>query len=253
MSLALGVRFVPVSTGTADFVYASTVTGYRTATTVLVNGATYRYRAESADLSQWEFGTAIWSSATSTLSRNTITDSSNAGSKVSFTAQPQVSITIDVPDVLSFDTVMSLTTTQKAQATSNIFVSGPTHQIFTSGSGTYTKPANCLYIRVRLAGGGGGGAGSGTSAAGAGGAGGNTTFGTSLFTANGGNGGVGGSSAANAGGTGGAATGGSINYSGGPGGGSTAVSANSVYGGTGGMNAFFAGGGQAAAAGTANT
>lgn len=120
MALALGVRFNPAAGGTTDFVYASTVTGYRVATSVLVNSSTYRYRAESADLSQWEYGTAIWSSTTSTLSRNTITDSSNAGAKVNFTSAPQVAITIDVPDVLSFDTVMSLTTAQQAQARSNI-------------------------------------------------------------------------------------------------------------------------------------
>lgn len=43
-----------------------------------------------------------------------------------------------------------------------------------------------LLITVKMAGGGGGGAGSGTASAGLGGAGGNTTFGTSVFTCNGG-------------------------------------------------------------------
>ena len=66
----------------------------------------------------------------------------------------------------------------------------PTVQTFTSGSGTYTKPAGVSYIRVRaVGGGGGGGGGSHTTAAGAGGNGGNTTFGTALLTANGGAGG----------------------------------------------------------------
>ena len=68
----------------------------------------------------------------------------------------------------------------------------PTIQRFTSGSGTYTTPANVKYIKVKMVGGGGGGAGSGTGGGGgAGGAGGNTTFGTSLLTANGGTGGTG--------------------------------------------------------------
>lgn len=66
----------------------------------------------------------------------------------------------------------------------------PTIQKFTSGSGTYTLPANVLYIRVKAVGGGGGGSGSGTSGGGNGGNGGNTTFGTSLITANGGTGGT---------------------------------------------------------------
>jgi hypothetical protein len=82
----------------------------------------------------------------------------------------------------------------------------PTQQIFTSGSGTYTKPAGVLWIRVRLIGGGGGGSGAGTSP-GTGGTGGNTTFGTSLLT------GSGGSPPA-----GGAASGGNVNLTGGAGG-----------------------------------
>lgn len=64
----------------------------------------------------------------------------------------------------------------------------PTQQRFTSGSGTYTTPAGVKYLKVRMVGGGGGGAGSGTAAGpgSAGGAGSNTTFGSSLLTANGG-------------------------------------------------------------------
>jgi len=62
-----------------------------------------------------------------------------------------------------------------------------------TGSGTYTTPANVLYIRVRMVGGGGGGAGSGTAASTGqnGGAGSSTTFGPNL-TASAGNGGAGG-------------------------------------------------------------
>lgn len=71
-----------------------------------------------------------------------------------------------------------------------IVIKPPTIQKFLSGSGTYTTPAGVAYLRVRMVGGGGGGSGSGTTVAGSGGAGGNTTFGTSLLTANGGLGGV---------------------------------------------------------------
>jgi hypothetical protein len=81
----------------------------------------------------------------------------------------------------------------------------PTYQRFLSGSGTYTTPANCLQIVVRMVGGGGGGGGrtnSGTG--GTGGTGGTTTFalntaiggsggaGSGVATGNGGNGGTGG-------------------------------------------------------------
>lgn len=65
----------------------------------------------------------------------------------------------------------------------------PTIQRFLSGSGTYTTPANVLWIEVNLCGGGGGGSAGGSGAT-SGGAGVATTFGTSLLTANGGAGGA---------------------------------------------------------------
>jgi hypothetical protein len=63
---------------------------------------------------------------------------------------------------------------------------GITVQKFTSGSGTYTTPANCKNIYIKMCGGGGGGGT--TNNSGSGGSGGTTTFGTSLLTANGGSG-----------------------------------------------------------------
>lgn len=61
----------------------------------------------------------------------------------------------------------------------------PTVQTFLSaGSGTYTTPANCLWIEVRVVGGGGGSAGSGTTGQTNGTSGGSSTFGP--LTANGG-------------------------------------------------------------------
>jgi len=65
----------------------------------------------------------------------------------------------------------------------------PTVQKFTSGSGTYTTPANCRWIKVQMVGGGGGGGGGGTTSGTASTNGGNSTFGTTLLVANGGTGG----------------------------------------------------------------
>lgn len=118
-SLALGVKFVPVSNGTADFVYSAAVQGYRSPTSALTDGKTYRYRAESSDMSEWEYGTGVWSSSTSTLTRATVAFSST-GAKVSFTLAPTVGIIQFVEDVLQFDDAMSLTSGQKAQAQSNL-------------------------------------------------------------------------------------------------------------------------------------
>jgi hypothetical protein len=88
--------------------------------------------------------------------------------------------------------VLSSTTLGVASWTTVVANAAPSVQRFLSGSGTYTTPAGVLYIKVRMAGGGGGGRGTG----GDGGNGGNTTFGTSLLTANGG---VGGTSSATGG------------------------------------------------------
>lgn len=85
----------------------------------------------------------------------------------------------------------------------------PTTQTFTAGSGTYTTPANCLWIEIELVGAGGGGGGSG-SGAGNGGSGGSTTF--STLTGAGGGGGAG---AAGGPGTPGAGAGGDMNITGG--------------------------------------
>jgi len=87
----------------------------------------------------------------------------------------------------------------------------PTHQVFVSGSGTYTTPANVKWLEITLVGGGGGG-GAGNSMT-AGSAGGATCWNTSgsactspVFSAGGGGGGIGGT-AGDAGGTGGTISG----------------------------------------------
>jgi hypothetical protein len=118
----------------------------------------------------------------------------------------------------------------------------PTVQTFTSGSGTYTTPANALYIEVLCVGSGGGGAGGG-SGGGNGGAGGNTTF--STLTAGGGAATTGQVNA----GAGGSASGGDMNIVGGTGtGGGTGTV---ILGGCGGASSLGGngGGGNAAAGG----
>lgn len=67
----------------------------------------------------------------------------------------------------------------------------PTITKLTSGSGTYTPPANAKWLRVRMVGGGGGGGGTNGAVGTLGGTGGTTTFGSSLLTCTGGAGGQG--------------------------------------------------------------
>jgi len=88
---------------------------------------------------------------------------------------------------------------------SSAAVTLPTIQKFTSGvAQTYTTPANCQWIRVRMLGGGGGGGPSGNSGGGAAGNGVTSTFGSSLLTAWAGA--LGGGLAVNIGGAGGTYT-----------------------------------------------
>ncbi|MFX0112768.1 hypothetical protein, partial [Bacillus pumilus] len=66
-------RFSPSTGGTTDWLVAGPVGGYLApAAARAVNGRTYKYRAESADLSQWELGEGTWNASTGVLSRTTI-------------------------------------------------------------------------------------------------------------------------------------------------------------------------------------
>ncbi|MEN6535657.1 MAG: hypothetical protein ABFD89_18480 [Bryobacteraceae bacterium] len=112
----------------------------------------------------------------------------------------------------------------------------PTKQVFTSGSGTYTTPANVLWIRVRMVGGGGGGGGGNNSASAT--AGGTSTFSGGSLSAGGGSpaSGVSGPT------LGGSSSGGNVvNIPGGGGGGSSG--ATNGPGGQGGASYFGGGGG----------
>lgn len=137
--------------------------------------------------------------------------------------------------------------------------------VLTRATGTGDNTINFYAYRIpisltsEICGGGGGGGGSGTGTPPSGGAGGNTTFGSSLLTANGGAGGTGNSGASGAGGTGtvqspavGIAIPGSRGYVGWANTGATGITYQP--GGNGGINAFGGGGaGGTNAAGTAGT
>jgi hypothetical protein len=79
-------RFNPTAGGTTDWTYSSAVTGYQSLTAAgAVNGATYSYRAESADLTQWEVGTGAYNSGTGVLTRAAVLfNSSGTTSKINF-------------------------------------------------------------------------------------------------------------------------------------------------------------------------
>ncbi|MGC2777649.1 MAG: hypothetical protein WA418_18640, partial [Bradyrhizobium sp.] len=192
-------RFLPTAGGTTDWIYAAAVQGYQSPTAAgAANGRLYKYRAESADLTQWEVGEGAYTASTGTLARTSILfTSAGTTAKVSFSAAPQVAIVALKEDLISIEEANGFTTTQQAQARTNIAAAATpansTRTVLTSGSGTYTAKSGCKALLVRMVGGGGGGGGGGGSpTGGTGGNGGATTFGTSFLVANGGGGNGGG-------------------------------------------------------------
>ena len=97
-SIADVIKFTPTLGGLTDWILATAATGYRTPSGNLTDGATYSYRAESSDKSEWEVGTGAWTTATSTLARTTVLYSST-GAKVNFAVAPSVAVVALTADV----------------------------------------------------------------------------------------------------------------------------------------------------------
>lgn len=153
-------RFTPTAGSTTDWTYSAAVTGYQSpASAGVVNGRLYKYRAESADLSQWEVGQGAYNTGTGVLARTTVLFNSSGGtSKINFTLAPQVAIVALKEDLVSVEEANSFTATQQQQARQNIgAISVPDviiedqKSIGTAG-GTATSgsfPARTLNVLVR--------------------------------------------------------------------------------------------------------
>ncbi len=117
-------RFTPSAGGTTDWTYAAAVTGYQSpAAAGVVNGRLYKYRAESTDLSQWEVGEGAYNTSSGVLTRTTVLfNSSGTTAKINFAAAPQVAVVALKEDLISIEESNGFTTTQQAQARSNIGV-----------------------------------------------------------------------------------------------------------------------------------
>ena len=119
-----GCRFNPAAGGTADWAFLSAVNGYQSpAAANVANGRLYKYRAESADLSQWELGEGAYNTSTGVLARTTVLyNSSGDRSKINFSTVPQVAIVALKEDLISVEEAISFSAAQQAQARSNIGV-----------------------------------------------------------------------------------------------------------------------------------
>lgn len=125
-------RFIASAGGTSDWTYSSTVSPYISpATAGAVNGQTYKVRAESADLTQWEVSEGAYSSAgAGSFARTTVLYNSagtgtlqgGAGSKISFTAAPQVWVVaskLDLPNLSAPNEFLDATDATSATSTGN--------------------------------------------------------------------------------------------------------------------------------------
>jgi hypothetical protein len=128
-------RFNPAAGGTADWTYSSAVVGYQGPLAAgVANGATYSYRAESNDLTQWEIGTGTYNTATSVLSRTTVLYNSSGGSsKINFSTTPQVAIVALAEDLPSLANNNSLAGTQNVTNTTEATGAGTTAAAIIAG------------------------------------------------------------------------------------------------------------------------
>lgn len=146
-------RFNPTAGGTTDWTYSSAVTGYQSPSAAgVVNGRLYKYRAESSDLSQWELGEGAYNTGTGVLARTTVLyNSSGTTSKINFSAAPQVAIVALKEDLISVEESNSFSTTQKAQARTNIGAAlAPTTFSAALGSDVTMTTQNAVYDAVEV-------------------------------------------------------------------------------------------------------
>lgn len=147
-------RFNPVAGGTGAFVVSSAVNGYQTpALAGAIDATTYHYRAESADLTQWEVGTGIYTAATTTLTRGTVlynssgtgtgAGQSGAGTNINFSTVPQVAISALAEDLVA--DINSAWTTYAPVITSQVGAF-----VLVSATGRYKIVGKIVFISVTV-------------------------------------------------------------------------------------------------------
>ena len=99
------VRVAAVTSGTADFELDTTaVAGNQLIEdSGIADGSRITYVAEDASRTQWEVGRGTWDETTRIVTRDEITDSSDAGAKVDFLTEPEVYVDVirqDLDDIV---------------------------------------------------------------------------------------------------------------------------------------------------------
>lgn len=111
--------FTAISGGTGDFIVAGATPGYQSPVGRVVDTKQYRYRAQTANMLQWEIGVATSTLGGTTFTRSVVT-SSIGGGLIDFVTPPNVMLTFSANDFLQFDDDMALTPIQRLQGRKNI-------------------------------------------------------------------------------------------------------------------------------------
>lgn len=136
-------KFAATTGGTGSFVVSSAVTGYLTPASAGAANGNYRYRAESADLTLWEIGSAAYTSSNVTLTRTVTINSVGGTSAINFTAAPQVGLVLSANDFQGTGQILGSDGTSSAAAgniaeyvSAQVFSTSP---VATGGSGVNTQ------------------------------------------------------------------------------------------------------------------
>lgn len=170
------VLFRAASSGTGDFVVSSAITGYRTPAAASVpNSATGSYRAFSDDLTEWEQGTYVYTSGTTTVARTVTANSLGTTAKINFTAAPQVGFVESAADLVNASNLATGTVPSARlgsggagaglkyladdQTFKTLTNSGVHSIVYYTSSQTITIPANATRAFVEMVAPGGGSGG----------------------------------------------------------------------------------------------
>lgn len=144
------VRVVTTTTGTSDFTLGAAVAGYQSFS-VIGNGNTTYYACSDSVTGDWEVGVGTYSSSGPTLSRDTVLESSNSGSKVSFAAgSKDLFVTYPAERAVYLDTAGSAVTTLDVGtlgvSTANITTANITSGTVSTTPSSGTDIANKTYV-----------------------------------------------------------------------------------------------------------
>lgn len=164
--------FVPTAGGTTDWTYSSAVTGYQNPTNAqAVNGATYVFRAQSADNTQWEYAVGAYNSGTGVFARTTVlynssgsgTKQGGGGTKINFSSAPALVAIVAIAEEitpaqaavpcvrLTLTSGTPVTTTDVTAATS-VYVTPYNGNIITLYDGAIWVPVKFTEVTLSLSG-----------------------------------------------------------------------------------------------------